>query len=567
MASRSTFNECGDAKLPVVDLDSKESHGDVLCGRGKKCYHHVGTERFHKRVLTHHHDGSERFRIKRVLTHLVDKRSVVRQNSPKGGFDTTLPNQIAGADQTASDEKGMIFDPTHTKVAQRGGLMQGCIPSDPLFQITLMTDSESDAKLPAVDDNTNGPNQDLPGPHSPPISPFDCSNFSETDFSLDELDAFTQLMADSESVELALRKAKQPRAVEDPTATLALSVGDFHAVVGHHYNTTAKFALILVRIIFQKFMVRAMKQAEPFFEDYWSLFCLIYWALHDYPTNEQPELLSPRTRKWGKHIKKGAREYAIEVTEKGQKKQLALFHGDRKGLFLGFCASPARKNNDTDFIRRSVVLKESGDPDCAQLEGGSQGDRHVWFGGGTPNTKQSGLFDLILYCHKEYNGIERIIIHGLPQSFVPPEIQKSARLPAGQASRHPMKQAARIPNIDLPVHENILPAGSQGARPMQGFGTESYQDPTLFYQREKFSRFMKSSASCEPSLAPKIQQMNAFLLEQEQSQRAPVLDPAMADLKSRLDAEKWRALWKHFESAIAQSSLSISTGKSEGEDR
>jgi hypothetical protein len=59
---------------------------DVICGRGKKCYNHVGNERFRLRVLTYLDEYSaakSKLDKSGVLSKVVD---AVRQQSPKGGF-------------------------------------------------------------------------------------------------------------------------------------------------------------------------------------------------------------------------------------------------------------------------------------------------------------------------------------------------------------------------------------------------------------------------------------------------------------------------------------------------
>lgn len=59
---------------------------DVICGRGKKCYNHVGNERFRLRVLTYLEEYSatkSKLEKSGVLSKVVD---AVRQQSPDGGF-------------------------------------------------------------------------------------------------------------------------------------------------------------------------------------------------------------------------------------------------------------------------------------------------------------------------------------------------------------------------------------------------------------------------------------------------------------------------------------------------
>jgi hypothetical protein len=59
---------------------------DVICGRGKKCYNHIGNERFRHRVLTFLEEYSlakSKLDKSGVLSKVVDE---VRQQSPNGGF-------------------------------------------------------------------------------------------------------------------------------------------------------------------------------------------------------------------------------------------------------------------------------------------------------------------------------------------------------------------------------------------------------------------------------------------------------------------------------------------------
>lgn len=59
---------------------------DVICGRGKKCYNHIGNERFRQRVLTFLNEYSRaksKLDKSGVLSKVVYE---VRQHSPKGGF-------------------------------------------------------------------------------------------------------------------------------------------------------------------------------------------------------------------------------------------------------------------------------------------------------------------------------------------------------------------------------------------------------------------------------------------------------------------------------------------------
>ena len=70
---------------PLPD-DFEPGPDDVICGRGKKCYNHIGNERFRRRVLTFLEEYSRaksKLDKSGVLSKVVYE---VRQNSPKGGF-------------------------------------------------------------------------------------------------------------------------------------------------------------------------------------------------------------------------------------------------------------------------------------------------------------------------------------------------------------------------------------------------------------------------------------------------------------------------------------------------
>jgi hypothetical protein len=70
---------------PLAD-DFEPGIEDVICGRGKKCYTHIGNERFRERVLTFLDEYSlakSKLDKSGVLSKVVDQ---VRQFSPKGGF-------------------------------------------------------------------------------------------------------------------------------------------------------------------------------------------------------------------------------------------------------------------------------------------------------------------------------------------------------------------------------------------------------------------------------------------------------------------------------------------------
>jgi hypothetical protein len=70
---------------PLAD-DFEPGIEDVICGRGKKCYTHIGNERFRERVLTFLDEYSlakSKLDKSGVLSKVVDE---VRQFSPRGGF-------------------------------------------------------------------------------------------------------------------------------------------------------------------------------------------------------------------------------------------------------------------------------------------------------------------------------------------------------------------------------------------------------------------------------------------------------------------------------------------------
>lgn len=72
--------------MTQLPSDFNPGPDDVICGRGKKCYQHVGNERFRKRVLTHldeYSNAKSKLDKSSVLSKVVEE---VRQNSPDGGF-------------------------------------------------------------------------------------------------------------------------------------------------------------------------------------------------------------------------------------------------------------------------------------------------------------------------------------------------------------------------------------------------------------------------------------------------------------------------------------------------
>ncbi|KAL7570269.1 hypothetical protein ACA910_020690 [Epithemia clementina (nom. ined.)] len=70
-------------RLPVDFIPSED---DVICGRGKKCYSHIGNDRFKIRVhsvLGLYRSARTKLDKSKVLNMVVEQ---VRQNSPSGGF-------------------------------------------------------------------------------------------------------------------------------------------------------------------------------------------------------------------------------------------------------------------------------------------------------------------------------------------------------------------------------------------------------------------------------------------------------------------------------------------------
>jgi len=78
----------GNAAHQMTPLSKNFSPGydDVICGRGKKCYNHIGNERFRQRVhtmLDDYANAKSKIDKSAVLSRLM---SAVRRSSPNGGF-------------------------------------------------------------------------------------------------------------------------------------------------------------------------------------------------------------------------------------------------------------------------------------------------------------------------------------------------------------------------------------------------------------------------------------------------------------------------------------------------
>jgi hypothetical protein len=74
------------SNMTPLPLNFEPGPDDVICGRGKKCYNHIGNERFRLRVLTYLDEYSaakSKLDKSGVLSKVVD---AVRQQSPSGGF-------------------------------------------------------------------------------------------------------------------------------------------------------------------------------------------------------------------------------------------------------------------------------------------------------------------------------------------------------------------------------------------------------------------------------------------------------------------------------------------------
>lgn len=74
------------SNMTPLPANFEPGQDDVICGRGKKCYNHIGNERFRLRVLTYLEEYSaakSKLEKSGVLSKVVD---AVRQQSPDGGF-------------------------------------------------------------------------------------------------------------------------------------------------------------------------------------------------------------------------------------------------------------------------------------------------------------------------------------------------------------------------------------------------------------------------------------------------------------------------------------------------
>lgn len=83
VADRALVPSHGMRRLPV---DFVPSENDVICGRGKKCFTHVGNDRFKTLVysmLNLYRTAETRLDKSKVLNMVVEQ---VRQSSPNGGF-------------------------------------------------------------------------------------------------------------------------------------------------------------------------------------------------------------------------------------------------------------------------------------------------------------------------------------------------------------------------------------------------------------------------------------------------------------------------------------------------
>lgn len=73
-------------RMTLLPEDFTPSDDDVICGRGKKCYAHVGNDRFRERVmgmLDEYRKARSKLDKSKVLSDVVEQ---VRLNSPRGGF-------------------------------------------------------------------------------------------------------------------------------------------------------------------------------------------------------------------------------------------------------------------------------------------------------------------------------------------------------------------------------------------------------------------------------------------------------------------------------------------------
>lgn len=75
----------GERMTPLA-IDFVPTADDVICGRGKKCYNHIGNELFRRRVVSmlgEYRKTRSKLEKSKVLSDVVEQ---VRQNSPLGGF-------------------------------------------------------------------------------------------------------------------------------------------------------------------------------------------------------------------------------------------------------------------------------------------------------------------------------------------------------------------------------------------------------------------------------------------------------------------------------------------------
>ena len=86
-ASQSTSRTGAAAhQMKPLASDFSPSSDDVICGRGKKCYNHIGNERFRRRVMTmldEYSKAKSKLDKSGVLSRVM---SDVRRASPGGGF-------------------------------------------------------------------------------------------------------------------------------------------------------------------------------------------------------------------------------------------------------------------------------------------------------------------------------------------------------------------------------------------------------------------------------------------------------------------------------------------------
>jgi hypothetical protein len=80
-----TSGSGGDRMTPL-SIDFVPTQDDVICGRGKKCYNHIGNELFRRRVVSmlgEYRKTRSKLEKSKVLNDVVEQ---VRRNSPLGGF-------------------------------------------------------------------------------------------------------------------------------------------------------------------------------------------------------------------------------------------------------------------------------------------------------------------------------------------------------------------------------------------------------------------------------------------------------------------------------------------------